>query len=154
LGSVELRVSERWKKETLRDGSGRRIGERWTKNADRLQTYETEQPWITYLYLTTDRRTRVTGRSRIRCTCCVCGKRRTLTLRIPRVGPIVDRGRHPERVRFLLDHLHSDKPHPMAWALPLLNPAAHVDGIDLDLLRMRLEAGLTSDSPHSQEDGR
>lgn len=34
----------------------------------------------------------------------------------------------------------------MAWARPLLNPAAHnvVGGIDLDLLAMRLQADLAA----------
>jgi hypothetical protein len=32
--------------------------------------------------------------------------------------------------------------HPMAWARPLLNPAAHVGGLDLDLLAMRLQADI------------
>jgi hypothetical protein len=106
-------------------------------------TYETEQPWVIYHYLTTDRRTRITGWSIIECECAVCGERRKVKLRIPRIGPVADRGRHPERVRFLLDHLHrADERHPMAWAKPLLNPAAHPGGIDLDLLAMRLEAEL------------
>jgi hypothetical protein len=108
-----------------------------------LETYETDQPWVVYRYLTTDRRTRITGRSKIMCECAVCGEKRTVTLRIPRFGQVVDRGRHPERIRFLLNHLHrGEERHPMAWAKPLLNPAAHVGGIDLDLLAMRLEADL------------
>lgn len=107
---------------------------------ERLETYEVDQPWVIYRYLTTDRRTRITGRSKIECECAVCGTRRTLTLRIPRFGPIPDRGKHPERVRFLLAHLHRDRPHQMAWARPLLNPAAQPGGVDLDLLAMRLEA--------------
>jgi hypothetical protein len=94
-----------------------------------LVTYETEQPWVTYRYLTSDLRTRITGRSRIACECAVCGERRVLTLRIPRFGAIPDNGRHPERVRFLLDHVHADRPHPMTWARPLL---------DLDILAMRI----------------
>lgn len=106
-------------------------------------TYETDQPWVVYHYRTTDRRTRITGRSKIECECAVCGERRLVTLRIPRFGPVVDRGRHPERIRFLLDHLHrGETQHPMAWARPLLNMAAHPKGIDLDALAMRLEADL------------
>lgn len=112
----------------------------------RLETYETEQPWVIYRYLTTDRTTRLTGRSIIQCECAVCGARRKVRLRIPRFGKITDEGRHPERVRFLLAHLHRDRPHPMAWARPLLNPAAHTNGIDLDLLAMRLEAELNPDA--------
>jgi hypothetical protein len=115
---------------------------RGSRRLSRLSTYETDQPWVAYHYLTTDRRTRITGRSKIECECAVCGERRVVTLKIPRTGPVPDRGRHPERVRFLLDHLHRDRPNPMAWARPLLNPAAHKGGIDLDLLAMRLEADL------------
>jgi hypothetical protein len=110
----------------------------------RLQTYETEQPWVVYTYLTTDRQTRITGRSKIECCCAICGERRRVTIRIPRFGHVVDRGRHPERVRFLLDHVHKDRPHPMAWSMPLLNLAAHTGGLDLDLLAMRLEAELNN----------
>lgn len=108
-----------------------------------LETYEIEQPWVVYRYLTTDRRTRITGVMKIECECAVCGESKVLRLRIPRFGKIVDRGKHPARVRFLLDHLHRDSSkHPMAWARPLLNPAAHPGGIDFDLLAMRLEAEL------------
>lgn len=108
-------------------------------------TYETEQPWVVYHYLTTDRRTRITGRSVIECECAVCGERRKVRIRIPRFGrvPAPVGGRHPERVRFLLDHLHrGEERHPMSWARPLLNLAAHQGGVDLDLLAMRLEAEL------------
>lgn len=54
-----------------------------------------------------------------------------------------------ERIKFLLAHLHRDQPHPMAWAKPLLNPAAHPGGIDLDLLAMRLEADLRASGESS-----
>lgn len=106
------------------------------------ETFETTQPWVVYTYLTTDQRTRVTGRSKIACQCAICGERRVLTLRIPRFGSVQTpaTGKHPERIRFLLDHLHQNRPHPMAWAMPLLNPAAHQGGLDLDMLAMRLEA--------------
>jgi len=119
------------------------------------ETYETDQPWVIYRYLTTDRRTRITGRSRIECECAICGDRETLTIRIPRFGPVPvpTGGRHPARVRFLLDHIHPDRSHPMAWARPLLNPATHTGGIDLDLLAMRLEAELQAagDSGNTKE---
>ena len=106
------------------------------------RTYEEDQPWVVYEYLTTDKRTRITGRSRIEATCAVCGQCVVLVMRIPRFGAIPDRGRHPKRVKFLLDHVHQDRRNPMSWAVPLLNPAAHAGGIDLDLLAMRLEAEL------------
>ena len=113
--------------------------------AKRLETYDTDQPWVIYRYLSTDRETRITGRSRIQCECAVCGTRKTLRLRIPRFGKITPPkgGKHVERLRFLQAHLHADAArHPMSWARPLLNPAAHPGGIDLDLLAMRLEADL------------
>lgn len=106
-------------------------------------TYEVDQPWVVYHYQTTDRRTRITGVAKIMCECAVCGERETIRFRIPRFGKIVDRGKHPERIRFLLAHVHKDSAtHPMAWARPLLNPAAYPGGLDLDLLAMRLEADL------------
>lgn len=107
-----------------------------------LTTYETEQPWVVYDYLTTDRRMRITGRSRIRCTCAICGQHEVLSLRIPRFAAIAEQGKHPQRIRFLLAHIHADRPHPLSWSMPLLNPAAHPGGIDLDLLAMRLQADL------------
>lgn len=115
------------------------------------ETYETSQPWVTYTFgLTHDRwwpphtSTRVLGRSRIKVTCCVCGDVEVLTLRIPRFGPIPEpaSGRHPERERYLRDHSHPDRGHPMSWALPLRNMAAMPGGIDLDMLAMRLQADI------------
>jgi hypothetical protein len=113
--------------------------------------YETTQPWVTYTYgLTHDRwwplwnSTRVLGRCRIACTCMVCGDRTVLCLRIPRFGEIPEpaNGRHPAREKYLADHRHPDRGHPMSWALPMLNPAAHPSGLDLDLLGARLEADI------------
>lgn len=118
------------------------------------ETYETTQPWVTYRFgLTHDRwwpfwnSTRVLGRCRIACTCMVCGDRTVLSLRIPRFGEIAEpvSGRHPAREKYLADHRHPDRGHPMSWALPLLNPAAHSGGLNLDLLAVRLEADLNED---------
>lgn len=109
-----------------------------------LLTYEVDQPWVVYTYLTTDRRTRFTGLAKIECRCAICGERKVLKLRIPRVGS-VDRpadSKHPQHIRFLIAHLHLDRPHPMGWAQPLLNPATHPGGFDLALLAMRLETDL------------
>jgi hypothetical protein len=109
------------------------------------ERYDTDQPWICWTFLTTDARTRITGRSVIVMDCCVCGRKKKVSIRLPRFGPvpIPPGGRHAERIRFMLDHLHPDKPHPIAWAKPLRNTAAHPGGgIDLDLLAMRLEADL------------
>jgi hypothetical protein len=115
-----------------------------TRREQTLETYDTDQPWIVYTYLTTDRRTRITGRSKVRCECCICGKDETLTIRIPRFGTVdkPQAGKHVQRLEFLQRHLHPDRPHPMAWVRPLRNPAAHAGGVDLDLLAMRLEADL------------
>ena len=106
--------------------------------------YDTDLPWICWWFLSTDRETRFTGRSRVLMQCAMCGEKRKLRFRIPRFGPIPDRGEHPVRTRFKLDHLHRHdrSRNPFSWALPLLNPAAHGKGIDLDLLAMRLEADL------------
>lgn len=121
------------------------------------ETYETTQPWVTYTYgLTHDRwwplwnSTRVLGRARILTTCCVCGKREVASLRIPRFGPVPEpaSGRHPARERFLAEHAHPDRGHPMSWALPLRNLAVHSGGLSLDLLGMRLEAEVADgDTP-------
>lgn len=117
--------------------------------------YDTDQPWVVYHYgLTHDRfwppwrSSRILGYARIECECAVCGVTEVVKARIPRFGDPNPSGQHhPERLRFLLDHLHRDlKVHPMAWAKPLLNPAAHQGGIDLDLLAMRLEADLNGAS--------
>lgn len=114
-------------------------------------TYETTQPWVAYHYgLTHDLwwpikgSTRWWGRSKIVMECAVCGRRETAVMRIPRWGPVPApaSGRHPVRERFLAEHAHPDRGAPMSWAKPLLNPAAHEGGVDLDALAMRLEADL------------
>lgn len=112
-------------------------------NAGGAERYDTEQPWICWTFLSTDARTRITGRSVILMDCCVCGRKRKVRIRLPRFGPVPDNGKHPERLRFMLDHLHPEKGHPMSWAKPLRNPFAQ-GGIDLDLLAMRLQADLTA----------
>lgn len=112
---------------------------------DGAERYDTDQPWICWRFLTTDARTRLTGRSVVLMDCCVCGEREKVCIRIPRFGavPAPPGGRHVERMRFMLKHLHPDKPHPIAWAKPLRNLAAFgPGGLDLDLLAMRLEADL------------
>lgn len=106
------------------------------------ERYDTDQPWICWCFCSTDARTRITGRMIVLMDCCVCGRQRKLRLPIPRFGPVPDQGKHPARLRFMLDHLHSDKGHPMAWANPLRNPFGQREGIDLNLLAMRLEADL------------
>lgn len=95
--------------------------------ADRLETYEVGSPWITYVYLTTDRQTRITGRSKIRGECAICGTEHVFVLRIPRVGPVPEPvgGRHPERVAFVRQHQHTveQRRDRTGWVKPLRNPA-------------------------------
>jgi hypothetical protein len=118
-------------------------------------TYETTQPWVTYHYgLTHDKwwpfwnSTRVLGRFKIVMACMVCGDLTVCTLRIPRFGPVPEpaTGRHPRRERYLVEHAHPDRGHPMSWAVPLRNMAAHRGGLNLDLLGARLEADLNEGS--------
>lgn len=106
------------------------------------ERYDTDAPWICWRFLSADARTRITGRMVVDMDCCVCGKHRKLRLRIPRFGAIPDQGKHPARARFILDHLHPDKGHPMSWAKPMRNPFGQKGGLDLSLLAMRLEADL------------
>ncbi len=102
--------------------------------SNRLETYEVGSPWITYRYLTTDRQTRITGRSKILLACAICGHEETLTLRIPRVGPvpIPKGGRHEKRVEFVRAHQHTaaERRDRTRWAKPLRNAA----GLDLGMM--------------------
>jgi hypothetical protein len=116
-----------------------------------MTTAEKSQPWVVYTYgRTTDlwwplwRSTRILGFALIDMTCAVCGERRTAKIRIPRFRPVTKppSGRHHLRLAFLAEHVHLDRGAPMSWKLPMLNPAAHPGGIDLDALGMRLEADL------------
>jgi hypothetical protein len=116
-------------------------------------TYETGQPWVAYHYGRTHdlwwplwSSTRVLGRCCIVCQCAVCGDTTPIWLRIPRFGPIPEQGHHPKRLAYLKAHEHPDRGAPMSWKLPLLNPAAHPRGVDLDALAMRLEADMNDPS--------
>lgn len=91
------------------------------------QTFERDMPWVVYTYLTSDRRTRITGRSHIECCCSICGQNQLVKIRIPRLGPVPEpaSGRHPQRECFLAGHRHPDKAHNrLLWMLPLRNVAA------------------------------
>jgi len=120
-----------------------------------MERAEEGQPWVIYGYgLTHDgwwpfwTSTRILGRSRIRLECCVCGHREVVSLRIPRWGPVnPSNAYHPERVRFLRDHAHPDRGHPISWAKPMknMNVFQSVGGLDLDLLAARLEADINED---------
>jgi hypothetical protein len=139
----------------LRFHPGRHLS-RWDEHStisfsstdEQRQTYETDAPWITWDWLSTDRETRITGRMRMRMTCCVCGKREIVRPRIPRWGPVPTPpgGVHPERIKAKERHAHPDRGHPMSWALPLRNPFG-TGGLDPDLMAMRLEADLRESQP-------
>jgi len=111
------------------------------------ETYETDAPWVTWQWLSTDRETRVTGRMRLRLICCVCGQREIVKVKIRRFGKVPEPpdGVHPARKAAKIRHAHPDRGHPMSWALPLRNPFAN-GGIDLDQFAMRLEADLNEDT--------
>jgi hypothetical protein len=123
-----------------------------------MQTSETTQPWVVYTYGRTHDKlwpfwnsTRVLGRCCIICECAVCGDRLPLWMRIPRFGPVIDKGHHPKRNEYLAAHRHPDRGSPMSWARPLLNPGAHRGGLNLDALAMRLETDLNFDHDESSE---
>lgn len=122
----------------------------WRHGDELRQTYETTAPWVTWLWLSSDRETRITGRSLLQLTCAVCGKRETVRIRIPRVGPVPEPidGIHPARKAAIARHAHPERGHPMSWAKPLLNPAAHTGGVELDLLAMRLDADVNATEGH------
>lgn len=124
--------------------------------SDRLETYEVGSPWITYHYLTTDRQVRITGRSKILLACAICGHEETVTLRIPRVGPVPTPvgGRHEKRVEFVRAHQHTadQRRDRMTWAKPLRNMA----GLDPDVMVAILEDTVrqaVSDANRDEEGG-
>jgi len=107
----------------------------WGRYADRRETFETTAPWITWTWLSFDRETRITGRSRLLLTCCICGQKETVRIRIPRVGPVPKppNGIHPERLRAIERHQHPGQRNPSDWALPLRNPQAWSGGLPLSV---------------------
>lgn len=121
----------------------------------RLETFEVGSPWITYHYLTTDRRTRVTGRSKILLACAICGHEETVTLRIPRFGPVPEPkgGRHETRVAFVRGHQHTaeDRRDRRRWVKPLRNVAGMDSAVMAGILQdvvddaVRRAAGPTSE---------
>lgn len=123
--------------------------------SDWMERAEESTPWVIYQYGRTHdgywppwSSTHFTGRSRIGLECCVCGHREVVTLRIPRWGPVnPSNSYHPERTRFLNEHAHPDRGHPISWAKPMknMNVFQPVGGLDLDLLGARLEADLNED---------
>lgn len=74
-------------------------------------TYEESQPWITYTYGTTHdgwwplwRSTHILGCACIVAQCLRCGQWEPIWFRVKRFGDIPDRGHHPKRVAFMLEH--------------------------------------------------
>lgn len=123
-----------------------------THNPAVSQTCETTMPWLVYTYGRIHdqwwplwRSSRVLGRASIGCQCAICGGTTVVVAKLPRFGPVSDRGHHPDRLAFMAEHRHQDRPHPMSWARPLLNMDAHPGGLDLDLFEMRLRADAEDD---------
>ena len=107
--------------------------------AERLRTFETKQPWVIYTYLRTDLQARILGSTKIRAECCICGVTEDLKIKMPRFVEPEDRGPHPKRTAFLAKHVHRlQQTAPETWKLPLRNPEAHGD--TLDILRDVVEA--------------
>lgn len=108
-------------------------------------TYEIGQPWVTYHYPHDDQQATRRGLfALVNMRCLVCGGTEEWKVRWGQQRKIKHdhRGYAMERVKFLADHAHPDRGHPMSWALPLANVAAHENGLDVGLLAMRVEADL------------
>lgn len=127
-----------------------------------MERAERDAPWIIYRYGRTHDRfwppwssSRVLGYAKVGCLCMICGEERVVKAKLPRFGPVNPAGDyHPERIRYLLDHLHPDRPPPMAWAKPLYNLNAHPGGkVDLEALALRLEADLAASDTPGGENG-
>jgi hypothetical protein len=122
-----------------------------------MERAEQSQPWVIYTFGRTHDRwwplwssTRVLGRARIGLECCVCGATEVVSLRIPRLGKVPEPagGRHAERERFLAEHIHPDRGHPMSWKRPLRNMNVFgPDGLNPDLLAMRIQTDLNEELP-------
>lgn len=111
--------------------------------AEIMETYETTQPWVVYVYGRTHdlwwppwSSTRVLGHMKIECQCCICGDSTVLKLKMPRFGPIEDRGRHAARVAYLEKHRHPlQQTAPETWVWPLRNAAALRGDDFMDIMR-------------------
>lgn len=77
-------------------------------------------------------------------TCCICGEKETVRIRIPRWGPVPEPegGVHPERHRAIERHAHSGQRNPRDWALPLRNVAAWPGGLPLDVFTSIAETAV------------
>lgn len=111
---------------------------------DPFETYETTQPWVTYAYLWKDRALDWFGFSFVRVTCCICATQEDI--RIREGDPQDASGKHFGRAEFLTEHVHRGvNKNPLAWVLPLRNPAALRSGdleevLDLAASRARRDA--------------
>ena len=125
-------------------------------NESRLETYETTQPWVTYTYRTPDAAIPDSGGvSEIEMLCCICGDMEVAQVDVPPIGtPDPPAGyKHPQREAFLEAHVHRlQNQAPETWKLPLRNPAAHSD--TLDILRgvaEKVRRGTTQDDRERAE---
>jgi hypothetical protein len=100
------------------------------------KTYEIDQPWVVYTCLMTDAGADANGGvARINMRCAICGEHAEARIQLPPPGepvPAPEGGRHAARVAFLAAHEHRlQRRAPETWAMPLLNPAAHSDTMDI-----------------------
>lgn len=98
-------------------------------------TYETGQPWIVYEYPRTDAEAERLGAGLVRMTCAICGEKQDCELVFDgkeEARSATPGYKHPVRVAFLDAHKHPlQATAPETWTLPLLNPAAHGDTLDI-----------------------
>lgn len=120
----------------------------WSTDSTKRETYETDAPWITWTWLSTDRETRFTGRMRHKLTCCICGKTEIVRTPIPRWGPVPkpEGGIHPMRVAAIERHSHPGQRNRADWALPLRNP---VGGLDLGIFQRVAETAVMEHAEQS-----
>jgi hypothetical protein len=97
-------------------------------------TYESVQPWVVYTYLRTDAEADRLGIA-IEMLCTICGEKEVAEFPMPSsedLAALPADYKHPLRVAFLEKHVHRlQQKAPETWALPLLNPAAHGDTMDI-----------------------
>jgi len=100
-------------------------------------TYETDQPWVVYTFLTTpEAEARNRGLVPVHMQCAICGGWVNAELQLPppgRPAPLPVGGVHPMREAFLAVHAHPGavRREPRLWEKPQLNPTARDDRWDL-----------------------
>jgi len=98
------------------------------------QTFETSQPWVVYAYPRTDAEADKLGEALVIMCCAVCGEReewRQPMRSDEELAKLPPGYKAPARVAFLAAHDHRPLPHALTWALPLLNPVAHRETMDV-----------------------